>query len=139
MKDIVIDHIQQRFGVLRELAESLTDSQLSMKLDLAKSKSAVEHFWCVVGARESYFKALLVGKWSGFSCSLTDSSNRSDYIAALQRTETQFHSIVEQTSWSSDTEELLVNLLEHETMHEGQLIRLVYGLNLKMPISSKWA
>lgn len=139
MKEIVISNIKKRFCVLNDLAESLEDFQYFEKLNVAKCKSVEDHLWCIVGARESYFKAILAGEWKGFSCSLVDNSNKSNFVSALKRTENEFDLIVERANWVTSTEELLASLYEHETMHEGQLIRLIYGLKLEMPSSSKWA
>ncbi len=139
MRQIVIKNIKDRFAVLSELAESLNDFQYSKSLDLPRYKSAEDHFWCLIGARESYFRAIVAGEWQGFSCSLPDNSKRSDYISALKKTEEEFENVLRGVEWSEPSESLLASLYEHEVMHEGQLIRLVYGLGLEMPKSSRWA
>ena len=113
--------------------------QFSSKLVAPKYKSVEDHLWCVVGARESYFRALLAGEWKGFKCSLGNDIDKSNYEIALQETQDIFDSILSDVQWSESTEKILASLYEHEVMHEGQIIRLIYGLGLEMPQSSKWA
>ena len=43
------------------------------------------------------------------------------------------------TDWTPERNALLASLAEHETMHEGQVIRLMYGLGHTLPPSWKWA
>ncbi|TXR53859.1 hypothetical protein [Reinekea thalattae] len=139
MREIVIKNIKDRFGVLSELASSLTEVQFISKLDVPKYKTIEDHLWCIVGARESYFKALAAGKWQGFSCSLADGSDKLSYELALRQTQERFDRVLSNVLWNESTENILASLYEHETMHEGQIIRLIYGLGLEMPQSSKWA
>ncbi len=42
--------------------------------------------------------------------------------------------------WTDAKDGLLVDLLEHETMHQGQLIRYVYGLGFSFPesLAKRW-
>ncbi|TCS35678.1 hypothetical protein [Reinekea marinisedimentorum] len=139
MRDIVIRNIKARFAVIDELAKSITEAQFSAKLDVPKYKSVEDHLWCIVGARESYFRALLAGEWQGFNCSLTGESDKSSYEYALLQTHKNFENVLSSVHWSESTETILASLYEHEVMHEGQIIRLLYGLGLQMPESSKWA
>lgn len=139
MRDIVIKNIKERFDVFSELVTYLTAVQFSSKLNVPEYKSAEDHLWCVVGARESYFRALLAGEWQGFNCSLTDESDKTNYEHALQQTQANFDSVLSNVLWTESTQEILASLYEHEVMHEGQIIRLIYGLGLKMPESSQWA
>jgi uncharacterized damage-inducible protein DinB len=139
MRKIVIRNIKDRFDVLNELASSLTEVEFSSKLDVPKYKTIEDHLWCVVGARESYFNALLAGEWQGFSCSIADDSDKANYERALQQTQDRFDKVLSDVHWTENTENILASLYEHEIMHEGQIIRLIYGLGLEMPQSSKWA
>lgn len=140
MREVIINNMQQRFGALSDLAAALDATDYSKNLAVERSKSIGEHFWCLVGARESYFRALEAGEWQGFDCSLKDHNvSQPEFIAALNRTADEFSYVLARTHWALATEQLLAELYEHEVMHEGQLIRLIYGLHLTMPASSKWA
>lgn len=41
--------------------------------------------------------------------------------------------------WTAERDKLLVALAEHEVMHEGQVIRHMYGLEMEIPKSVRWA
>ncbi len=139
MRDVVISNIKERFSVFNDLAASLNNKQFSSKTMVLKSKSVEDHLWCIVGTRQSYFNALEAGEWQGFQCSLTDKSRKVDYEAAMKETQSTFEELISKVKWSENTERILASLYEHEVMHEGQIIRLIYGLGLEMPASSKWA
>ncbi len=139
MKETVIQAIEKRFGSFSDLVDYLTEEQLAEKLPVSKSKSLQEHLWCVVGARESYTRALKQGQWAGFSCSLND-LKRDSLLDSLKTSAQGFAETVSQIeSWDSEREALLVALLEHEVMHEGQIIRHIYGLGQTLPASWRWA
>ena len=140
MRLTVLNNIQLRFQSLLDIVESLEPSLLTQQLEVPKSKSIGEHMWCLVGARESYSRALLVGQWDGFSCSLESDENLADINDALKSSQVMFEQVIEGVqTWTQERDELLVRLLEHETMHEGQLIRHVFALGHTLPDSTKWA
>ena len=139
MRETVINHIEQRFQAWRDLAEAVDDDQLMDKLPVAKSKALREHFWCVIGARESYTKALEAGEWVGFGCSL-EKIDREEVLSVLDASATNFRKTVNAIDdWNDQRHELLTMLMEHEVMHEGQVIRLMYGLERDLPESWVWA
>jgi len=140
MRNTVIKNIESRFQSTLDIMESIETKLLTQQLDIAKSKSVGEHMWCIVGARESYSRSLCKGVWDGFSCSLESDDNLEEIINALNSSKMLFEqSIKAVDNWTQARDELLVSLLEHETMHEGQLIRHIYGLGYKLPDSTKWA
>jgi len=113
--------------------------RLGEKLEISKHKSLGEHLWCVIGARESYAKAIDAGSWVGFNCSLQDfsQSNFSEKISSSANEVLEAISNVK--DWTKEREEFLMVLGEHEVMHEGQIIRHLYGFERNIPESVKWA
>ena len=139
MKETVLAAIQTRFDAFAELVAELPEERLTEKLPVPRSKSLEEHYWCIVGARESYAKAIEKGEWSGFACSLT-SLDKASVLAKLTSSAEAFSSIVQRVdNWTRKREELLLSLLEHEVMHEGQIIRHMHALGHELPASWKWA
>ena len=139
MLDQVLMHIRARFQSYDELAQQMSDDLLDKNVPVPRNKTIAEHLWCVVGARESFSRALAAGAWTGFSCSLEDQRQRS-FIDALKSSGDAFNRVVaEIDDWSTARQDLLLDLLEHEVMHEGQLIRHVYALGETVPKSWKWA
>lgn len=93
--------------------------------------------WCVVGARESYSRAIKAGEWSGFTCSLVDPGSKTEVQAALGRSEADVSEALADVALRTDAASgLILDLLEHEAAHQGQLIRYLYGL--KLPIPPSW-
>ena len=137
MRETVVQNLIKRFNSYAELIG--IDVNLSQKLDAPKQKSLGEHLWCVVGARESYAKALRAGEWDGFSCSMTEFS-QSDFIEKLRTSAEDVKGAIKQIDdWTQNRELLLLELSDHEVMHEGQIIRHLYGLGYEIPASVKWA
>jgi hypothetical protein len=140
LSNTVKKNFKRSFDLYRELVESLDESQLSARLPKLPSNTIGEQIWCVVGARESYSRAIHTDAWSGFSCSLTSDQIgvKAEVLAALRRSEeivlTALAAIDEYTATQS---ELAIDLLEHEAAHHGQLIRYLYGLRIEIPQSWK--
>ena len=142
MREKVIEHTKNLFRAHQELAELLPTEAFGQKLSIA-SNTIGGQFWCLIGARESYTKAVNENGWAGFKCSMTfeESSNKAKVIQALRQATEKFEEVLNGIEWTNDRDSLLLDLLEHETQHQGQLIRYVYGLNYKFPKSwaERWA
>ncbi|MBO6558771.1 MAG: hypothetical protein JJ934_14520 [Pseudomonadales bacterium] len=139
MRDVLIDALKKRFASYQDIIDSVTDDELGQKLDVPKHKALAEHMWCVVGARESYAKAITDGSWMGFSCSLT-SFGHADFVAKLASSANDVIAAIDSLEdWNDEREALLLTLFEHEVMHEGQIIRHLYGAEHNIPETVKWA
>jgi len=125
-------------GSYRDLIENLPEPVLDRHLS-DRSNTVGAQMWCVVGARESYTNAIENDGWAGFSCSLfaTDTTNRERVLQALSRSETRLGETIDGIEWTDTRDGLLLDLLEHETQHQGQLIRYLYALDLRIP--ETWA
>lgn len=139
MRNSVITALRSRFDSYVDLISSVDDEALGRKIDVPKHKSLAEHLWCVVGARESYARAIADGNWKGFSCSMTTFSQQ-DFSEKLRlSSESVVQALASVQDWTVERDRLLLALAEHEVMHEGQVIRHMYGLNMEIPGSVKWA
>lgn len=126
------------FGLYRDLAESLDSRALKSHLVDVRSNTIGEQLWCVVGARESYARAVLAGSWSGFTCSLDDPADPSRVAESLSRSEgAVLHALEAIETYTASQSRLILDLLEHEAAHHGQLIRYLYALRLAIPPSWK--
>jgi uncharacterized damage-inducible protein DinB len=139
MRDRVIRNIRSRFRSFAELASALSEEMLQANVTAPRNKSLKEHFWCIVGARESYTNALEAGTWSGFNCSL-QTINTVEVADKLAASSGQFDHVLDNIKeWTSERDGFLADLMEHEVMHEGQIIRHMYALGYVIPDSWKWA
>jgi hypothetical protein len=92
----------------------------------------------VVGARESYARAIAAGEWSGYSCSLSEPGDPAEVAAALDRSADAVTMVLASLRDHTAAQTgLLLDLLEHEAQHHGQLIRYLYALRLPIPASWK--
>ncbi|NSW53265.1 MAG: hypothetical protein HPY85_12230 [Anaerolineae bacterium] len=139
----VMDHLHRSFQLFGELAEQLPESALARSL--AEPSNAIgEQLWCVIGARESYARAILNDGWAGFRCSLSYEDARGSkpaVQAALARSAAALDALPPDLEWSDTRQQLLLDWLEHEVQHQGQLIRYLYGLGYRFPDSwaQRWA
>lgn len=134
----VNDSFDRSFGLYRDLLTVVDGVALSSRLPGLSSNTIGAQLWCVVGARESYARAIGAGEWAGFSCFLDEPGDHSKVEAGLRRSEAAVSDALESLDGSSPAQDRLVlDLLEHEAQHHGQLIRYLYGLKLAIPDSWK--
>ncbi len=126
--------IDPAFTLTHDLVLHLDEICLSLDLPGLPANRMGDQLWCVVGARESYLKAIKMGGWQGFSCSLAAPLVKPAVLTALEASHQQLDEI--EFSGLSETQvDLAFDLLEHEVQHHGQLIRFVYGNRLTFPAS----
>lgn len=142
MRELVIARLSRLFNGWLDLVAALPEEALSRKLPVA-SNSIGEQLWCVVGARESYGRAITAGEWQGFSCSLSRDgiASQAEVLSGLRRSAEQVMDQLGPVEWTAARDGLLLDLLEHEAQHQGQLIRYVYGLGYSFPASwrERWS
>ena len=135
----ILTRLSDRFKAYSDLSALFSEDLLNQKIDVPKHKSLAEHLWCVVGARESYAKAIEQGEWSGFACSM-QTFDPSEFRSKLDESADAVNEAVRSvTTWTPDRSGLLATLAEHEVMHEGQIIRHMYALEQELPDSWVWA
>lgn len=126
--------LEAAFGLTADLSDALSDEDVNLRLP-QPSNTIWDQLWCVVGARESYAKAIEAGKWVGFSCSLTK-TDRGSKQRLREALEASRQAVVGAAAAANDeSDEMVLDLLLHETQHHGQLIRYFYGLELDFPES----
>jgi hypothetical protein len=137
--DLIVDRLLARFEAYEELASIIDDALLNRNIEVPKHKSLAEHFWCIVGARESYARAIEHGSWTGFNCSMK-SFSAVDFAEKLEESRSAVEVAIRNVSdWTDERSTLLVTLAEHEVMHEGQITRHMYALEQELPSSWIWA
>ena len=135
---VIQDRFERSFTLWRDLTDALGEPELESKLATLPSNTIGAQLWCVVGARESYSRAIEAGHWSGFSCSLTDTADPAKVREALLRSEAEVRNATTAIADADDARAgYIIDLLEHEAAHQGQIIRYLYGLRLSIPKSWK--
>jgi hypothetical protein len=127
-------NLLRAFTLTHELVTHFEEESLTLDLPNLPSNQISGQLWCIVGARESYLKAIEVGDWAGFSCSLKTPRIKLSVLDALT---TSYNRLIEINfeNLSEIQIKLAFDLLEHEVQHHGQLIRYVYANRLSFPES----
>ncbi len=137
---MVRERFPESFALYDELASGLPETSLASPLPGLPSNAIGDQLWCVVGARESFARAIRSGEWQGFSCSLSaaETREREAIVAVLARSAQAVLEAIDVVDSDDDTRwRLSLRLLEHEAAHQGQLIRYLYGLRLPIPTGWK--
>lgn len=119
-----------------DLFKILDKSHLKNSIPNVPSNTFGEQIWCIIGARESYYKAMINNAWSGFSCSLENKYSKDEILEKLKSTEYNFNDFLIKHNKDTNIQEPAIDLLEHEIQHHGQLIRFMY--TNKIPFPKSW-
>ena len=137
---VIRERLEDSFGLYDELVAELPEVRSRRGSPGLPSNAIGEQLWCVVGARESFGRAIEAGEWSGSSCSVSAAETREHGAmrAGLSRSAADVLAAISALHPSDDARcRLALRLLEHETSHHGQLIRYLYGLRLPIPAGWK--
>lgn len=135
---IIRQSFDRSFGLYRDFVHAIDDGVLASRLAQLPSNTVGQQLWCVVGARESFSRAIKANQWSGFSRSLKETTSKDRVADALVASEHAVAEVLSSIATYTDVQNrLIVDLLEHEAAHHSQLIRYHYGLKLAIPESWK--
>jgi hypothetical protein len=138
VNDLLRRRLSRSNTLYLDLVDALTAEQLASRLADLPSDPMGHQLWCVLGARESYPRAARAGEWLGFTSPVPrDEVTDADALrTALEQTSTHVDEWVAGLDGADETSfTYALALLEHETQHQGQLIRYLYGLGIERPHS----
>lgn len=139
MRQTIVDNLTKRLAFYADLVDQAEDHTINAELDVPRNRSLGMHLWCIVGARESFAKAITAGVMGGWASSVKK-FERNEFAAKLASSgQVLLEAINGVDDWTPEREALLAQIAEHEVMHEGQIIRLMYGLEEPLPASCAWA
>ena len=132
---MLTDRLGRAIELTDLLAADLDDGALGLRNGAAPSNTLGLQFWCVVGARESYGRAIERGEWAGFECSLREPGSAPSVRDALASSGARVRGLCGSLERPLDAarESLVFDLLEHEVQHHGQLVRYFYANRLAFP------
>jgi hypothetical protein len=136
---LVESHLECSFKMYDDLVASLSCEDLAQRLPVP-SNTIGGQLWCVIGARESWARAIEEGGWQGFSCSVSDSADllKPEVMArALQRSAAAVRDACGAAPQGEARTDLKLQLLVHESQHQGQILRYLLGLKMEIPVSWK--
>ena len=134
-QQLLINHLKRAYALTTDLIQHLPEEALGQKLGNLPSNTIGEQLWCMIGARESYLQAVIDNEWSDFGCSLSDTRSKTEVLHVLEKSENDWLAHLDEHVLNENQLAFLMDLLEHELQHHGQLIRYVYGNRLTFPAS----
>lgn len=140
IKNQLLQRLRLSNKLYLDLVAHIPEAMLASKLLDLPSNTIGSQLWCVVGARDSYLRAAKAESWQGFACPLSGNSisDASAVTSVLNSTGVQVENYLSENSDLSEPAlKFLLDLLEHEAQHHGQLARYLYGLKLGVPQSWK--
>ena len=135
LQRLIDARLDAAFGLYTELIEALDETQLRRSLPVPSNPIGLQ-LWCVVGARETWARALETGIWGPFRCSISSSegTRKHDVVAgALATSASAFRAAAVARPDDDARTDFKLGLLEHESQHLGQLLRYVLGLGIEPP------
>ena len=139
MRAALIRNLNDRFRSHSDIIAAVDDRALAERLDVPRHRTLAEHLWCVISSRESYARSLTAGStqaWQGARFAMDPAGFAERLEASAAAASAAIDGI---TDWTEARDEILIELCEHELMHEAQIIRHFFGAGLDMPKSLKWA
>ena len=118
----LVERLERIFGLTADIYSSLDASKLTWKLANLPSNTLGKQAWCIIGARESYFRAMKFGKWNGFGCSLNDVNDKTQVISRLKVTSKEIIDFIVAKEDLRECLGFMLEILENELLHHGQLI-----------------
>jgi hypothetical protein len=135
MQHLIDTRLDAVFGLYDELIASLDDTQLRRSLPVPSNPIGLQ-LWCVVGARETWARAMATGTWGPFGCSIAsfeDTQDPSLVAGALTASASAFREAARATPADEIRTDFKLGLLEHESQHLGQILRYLLGLGIEPP------
>ena len=139
MRETIVANLRKRFDFYTDLVAQVDEAAINAELDIPRHRSLGMHLWCIVGSRESFAKAIAAGEMAGWRSSVKR-FERDEFSAKLvESARLLLEAIDAVREWTPERDQLLAQIAEHEVMHEGQIIRLMFGLEKPLPASCAWA
>jgi hypothetical protein len=123
------------FALYDELIASLDGAQLRQSLPVPSNPIGMQ-LWCVVGARETWARAMNTGTWGPFKCSIgsfQDTQKPGLVANALATSGSAFREAARANAEDEKRTDFKLALLEHESQHLGQILRYLLGLGIDPP------
>ena len=135
MQRLIDARLEAVFRLYDELVASLDGAQLRKSLPVPSNPIGMQ-LWCVVGARETWARAMENGTWGPFGCSIAsfeDAHKHGLVTQALAGSASAFREAALATAADETRTDFKLGLLEHESQHLGQILRYILGLGIEPP------
>lgn len=139
IQKLISSKLDRAFSLTFDFFNNLQEKDLKLKLPSLPSNTLGGQVWCMIGGRESYTRAINYASWQGFSCSLKNEHVQHEVIKSLRDSQDNMKEI-DFGSLDETQYDFVLDLLEHEIQHHGQLIRLIrYAYENKLKFPKSWS
>jgi hypothetical protein len=135
MQHLIDARLDAVFALYDELIAALDGAQLRQSLPVPSNPIGMQ-LWCVVGARETWARAIEKGTWGPFKCSIGsfEETQKPGLVAnALATSGSAFREAAMANPKDETRTDFKLALLEHESQHLGQILRYLLGLGIDPP------
>ena len=135
MQQLIDARLEALFDLYAEIIASLDGAQLRQSLPVPSNPIGMQ-LWCVVGARETWARAMETGTWGPFGCSIgsfEDTQKPGLVAEALEASASAFREAALANDMDETRTDFKLALLEHESQHLGQILRYLLGLGIEPP------
>jgi hypothetical protein len=135
LQRLIDARLDATFALYAELIDALDEADLRRSLPVPSNPIGLQ-LWCVVGARETWARALETGTWGPFYCSIAgveETRKRAIVARGLETSAAAYRAAAAAGMDDDARTELKLGLLEHENQHLGQLLRYLLGLGIAPP------
>lgn len=140
---MITDKLIQVFEMNNELMSTLSDEKLKLTITNVRSNTIGSQIACILQARDAYGKSIVENR--GFTWAPDfPAKDRHDISKVISYATTSSNWLITNLKtideYSSIQESLLHDLIAHEYLHQGQLIRYFYANDLAQPnkVKSFW-
>lgn len=135
-QEILIKKLAVVFGMNNEFIKMIEAEGLKLRIENARSNTIGSQLACVARARDAYSKSILMDlpfSWRP-DFPFEHRYNHEKLSKHLIEKSAEFiNSLSLMDAMTENQLDLVIDLLSHEFLHQGQLVRYVYANNLSMP------
>lgn len=135
-KRILIKKLNEVFAMNNEFVTVIEAQSLKLRIDIARSNSIGSQLACVARARDAYSKSILSDAPFSWEPDFPyenryDQTKLSEHL--IEKSAEFINSLESFDGLTENQMDLSIDLLGHEFLHQGQLVRYIYANNLTMP------
>lgn len=139
-ESLILKKLEHVIKMNNEFLDKLEKEKLKLTIPEVSSNTIGSQFHCIIGARNSYFKSIIEDRAFSWEPELGyDKRYDFDVITSLMvhKSKSQIEELKNIEKFSDNQLALIIDLISHEFMHQGQLIRFLYANQINMPKMTK--
>ena len=137
---MVVKKLEKAFKMNNEFMKVIKEEALKLNIESTRSNSIGSQIACLLGARDAYGKCIVSDTEFSWNPDFKH-SDRYNHTIINKHAYDVSNKLINQISGleelSDNQSSLIIDLISHEYLHQGQLIRYIYANDLEMPKEMK--